>query len=136
MEKIISFKRYICGYEEFDFSELYKGCSDGIKKLPVNVFLTEHKKFGTILINTGRGPLVNEKDVAEALRSGRLGAYGADVMCSEPPAADNPLLSAPNAYITPHIAWATYEARVRLVDIAIDNVKAFVGGAPINVVNA
>ena len=53
MEKIISFKRYICGYEEFDFSELYKGCSDGIKKLPVNVFLTEHKKFGTILINTG-----------------------------------------------------------------------------------
>ena len=65
-----------------------------------------------------------------------IGAYGADVMCSEPPAADNPLLSAPNAYITPHIAWATYEARVRLVDIAIDNVKAFVGGAPINVVNA
>ena len=79
---------------------------------------------------------MNEKDVAEALRTGRLGAYGADVMCSEPPAADYPLLSAPNAYITPHIAWATYEARVRLVDIAIDNVKAFVGGAPINVVNA
>ncbi len=53
MDKIISFKRYICGYEEFDFSELYKGCTAGVKKLPVNVFMTEHKKFGTILINTG-----------------------------------------------------------------------------------
>ena len=88
---------------------------------------------GAILINTGRGPLVNEADVAEALRDGQLGAYGADVMCSEPPAADNPLFAQPNAYITPHIAWATVEARKRLMSIAVDNLKAFVVGKPINV---
>lgn len=102
----------------------------------INRETIEKMKPGAILINTGRGPLVNEADVAEALRTGRLGAYGADVMCSEPPSADNPLLSAPNSYITPHIAWATYEARVRLVDIAIGNVKAFCEGKPVNVVNA
>lgn len=92
-------------------------------------------KHGAILINTGRGPLVNEKDVADALGSGQLAAYGADVMCQEPPTADNPLLSAPNAFITPHIAWATYEARTRLMNIAMKNVKAFVDGSPVNVVN-
>lgn len=89
---------------------------------------------GAILINTGRGPLVNEADVAEALQEGRLGAYGADVMCSEPPAADNPLFAQPNAYITPHIAWATVEARERLMAIAVSNLKAFVSGNPVNVV--
>ena len=92
-------------------------------------------KHGAILINTGRGPLVNETDVAEALKTGELGAYGTDVMSKEPPAADNPLLTAPNAYITPHIAWATYEARVRLMDIAVANVRAFTEGQPQNVVN-
>lgn len=92
-------------------------------------------KHGAILINTGRGPLVNEKDVADALGSGQLAAYGTDVMCQEPPTADNPLLSAPNAFITPHIAWATYEARTRLMNIAMKNVKAFVDGSPVNVVN-
>ncbi len=91
---------------------------------------------GAILINTGRGPLVKEADVAEALQSGQLGAYGADVMCSEPPSADNPLFAQPNAYITPHIAWATVEARERLMRIAVDNLKAFVSGNPINVVGA
>lgn len=89
---------------------------------------------GAILINTGRGPLVNEADVAEALQEGKLGAYGADVMCSEPPAADNPLFAQPNAYITPHIAWATVEARERLMAIAVNNLKAFVSGNPVNVV--
>lgn len=89
---------------------------------------------GAILINTGRGPLVNEADVAEALQEGRLGAYGADVMCSEPPAADNPLFAQPNAYITPHIAWATVEARERLMAIAVNNLKAFVSDNPVNVV--
>ena len=89
---------------------------------------------GAILINTGRGPLVNEADVAEALQEVQLGAYGADVMCSEPPAADNPLFAQPNAYITPHIAWATVEARERLMAIAVNNLKAFVSGNPVNVV--
>lgn len=92
-------------------------------------------KHGAILINTSRGPLVCEEDVAEALRSGQLGAYGADVMCEEPPSADNPLFTAPNAFITPHIAWATHEARMRLMDVAVGNVRAFVNGKPVNVVN-
>lgn len=91
---------------------------------------------GTILVNTGRGPLVNETDVAEALQSGHLGAYCADVMCSEPPSADNPLFAQPNAFITPHVAWATTEARIRLMDIAEDNLKSFIAGNPINVVNS
>ncbi len=90
---------------------------------------------GAILINTGRGPLINENDVAEALKEGYLGAYGADVMCQEPPAKDNPLFSAPNAYITPHIAWATTEARIRLIDIATSNVRAFIEDKPVNVVS-
>ena len=92
-------------------------------------------KQGAIVINTGRGPLVNEDDVADALCTGHLGGYGADVLFSEPPTPDNPLLQAPNAYITPHIAWATTEARIRLVEAAAQNVKAFLEGAPVNVVN-
>ena len=101
----------------------------------INAESLNKMKRGAILINTGRGPLVNEADVAAALQSGKLAAYGADVMCQEPPAADNPLLQQPNAFITPHIAWATQEARKRLVNIAINNVRAFVQGEPINVVN-
>ena len=88
-----------------------------------------------ILINTGRGPLVNEDDVADALATGRLGAYGADVMCSEPPSTDSRLMRQPNAYITPHIAWATIEARQRLMAVAVANVEAFIEGRPVNVVS-
>ena len=87
-----------------------------------------------ILINTGRGPLVCDADVAEALQTGRLAAYCADVLTEEPPRSDNPLISLPNAYFTPHVAWATREARVRLLQVAIDNVRAFVEGSPQNVV--
>ena len=101
----------------------------------INASSLAKMKEGALLINTGRGPLVNEAEVAEALRSGHLGGYGADVMCQEPPAEDNPLFSAPNAYITPHIAWATFEARKRLIAIAVGNVKAFIDGNPVNVVN-
>lgn len=88
-----------------------------------------------ILINTGRGPLVDEQDVADALTEKRLKAYCADVLSEEPPKADKPLLHQANAYITPHIAWATKEARMRLIDVAVSNVKAFVEGNPLNVVN-
>lgn len=91
-------------------------------------------KRGAVVINTGRGPLVNEADVAEALRSGQLAAYGADVMCQEPPREDNPLFGEPNAFITQHVAWATIDARRRLMKIAVDNIKAFVEGKPVNVV--
>lgn len=92
-------------------------------------------KQGAILINTSRGPLVDEAAVAEALKSGQLGGYGADVMCEEPPSTDNPLFAVPNAFITPHIAWATREARQRLMETAVANVRAFAAGKPLNVVN-
>ena len=101
----------------------------------INKDSLKQMKRGAILINTARGPLVNEQDVADALSSGYLAAYGADVMCAEPPSEDNPLFGVPNAYLTPHVAWATIEARRRLVNIAVANVKAFVDGVPQNVVN-
>ena len=87
-----------------------------------------------ILINTGRGPLVDDQAVADALAEGRLAAFCADVLTDEPPKADNPLLKQPNAFLTPHIAWATKEARVRLVQVATDNVRAFLDGQAQNVV--
>ena len=102
----------------------------------INKASLKKMKRGALLVNTGRGPLVNEADVAEALKSGKLGGYGADVMCSEPPSADNPLFKQPNAFITPHIAWATKEARARLLTTCIENIKAFIDGHPQNVVNA
>ena len=87
-----------------------------------------------ILINTGRGPLVNDQDVADALAGGRLAAFCADVLTEEPPKADNPLLKDSNAYFTPHIAWASTEARKRLIQVAVDNVCQFINGQPQNVV--
>lgn len=100
----------------------------------INTKTVQQMKSSAILINTGRGPLVNDADVAEALSTNRLSAYCADVLTEEPPKADNPLLHQPNAYITPHIAWATREARIRLLHTAIENVKAFVRHCPQNVV--
>ncbi len=88
-----------------------------------------------ILINTGRGPLVDEAAMAEALQQKKIAAYCADVMAQEPPKADNPLFAQPHAFLTPHVAWATVEARQRLMEICIENVKAFLNGSPINVVN-
>ena len=87
-----------------------------------------------VLINTGRGPLVSDADVAKALETGTIAAYCADVVTEEPPKADNPLLSQPHAYLTPHIAWATREARIRLLDIAVSNVKAWMEQRPQNMV--
>lgn len=91
-------------------------------------------KPSAILINTGRGPLVDDVAVADALAEGRLAAFCADVLTNEPPTADNPLLQQPNAYITPHIAWATVEARARLIKVATENVRCFLNGKPQNVV--
>ena len=93
-------------------------------------------KPSAILINTGRGPLVCEEDVAEALNAGSLYAYCADVLSKEPADAANPLLNCLTAYITPHIAWATEEARRRLINVAISNVAAFLNGTPQNVISA
>lgn len=94
----------------------------------VNADRLTQMKPSAILINTGRGPLVDEKALAEALDSGRIHAAGLDVLSSEPPAADNPLLTARNCFITPHLGWATKEARERLLRIAADNLRGFITG--------
>jgi glycerate dehydrogenase len=92
-------------------------------------------KDGVILINNARGQLINEQDVADALNSGKMGAAGLDVVYTEPIKADNPLLRAKNCIITPHISWAPKESRQRIMDCAVANAKAYLAGAPINVVN-
>lgn len=89
-------------------------------------------KAGALLINTGRGQLVDEDAVFQALEAGCLGGYAADVLSQEPPAEDNPLLGARNCFLTPHIAWATAEARQRLLDTVVANIDAFQKGAPQN----
>lgn len=101
----------------------------------INNKALEHIRPGAILVNTARGPLVDEEAVAQALHDGCLGAYCADVLDDEPPANGSPLFAAPNAYITPHLAWATLNARQRLLDIAVQNLKAFMEGKPQNKVN-
>ena len=93
-------------------------------------------KDGAILINNARGQLINEQDVADALNSGKLAAAGLDVVYTEPIRTDNPLLTAKNCLITPHISWAPKESRQRIMDCAVANVEAYLRGAPINVVNA
>jgi glycerate dehydrogenase len=91
-------------------------------------------KKSAFLINTSRGPIVVEKDLADALNNGTIAGAGIDVLSIEPPPADNPLLKAKNCIITPHIAWATKEARIRLMELAADNLAAFIAGKPINMV--
>ena len=100
----------------------------------INSETLQKMKSSAILINTGRGPLIDDQAVAEALAEDRLAAFCADVLTEEPPKATNPLLGQPNAFITPHIAWASTEARIRLLQVAIDNVRAFLNGHPQNVV--
>jgi len=92
-------------------------------------------KPNSLLINTSRGPLVNDHDLAQALNEGWIAGAGLDVLSIEPPAAENPLLQARNCIVTPHIAWATREARSRLLDQAVDNFRAFVSGRPKNMVS-
>ncbi|MHC4640502.1 MAG: D-2-hydroxyacid dehydrogenase [Planctomycetota bacterium] len=92
-------------------------------------------KKTAFLINTGRGPLVDEQALADALNNGKIAGAGLDVLSSEPPNKDNPLLQAKNSFITPHIAWATQAARQRLMKVVVDNVAAFLAGKPQNVVN-
>ena len=128
--------------EKKSLAELFSGCDIISLHCPltpdtrhlINGQTLQQMKPSAILINTGRGPLIDDQAVAEALAEGRLAAFCADVLTEEPPKATNPLLSQPNAFITPHIAWASTEARVRLLQVAIANVRSFLNGHPQNVV--
>ncbi len=117
-----------------DILSLHCPLTDSTREI-INAETLACMKPSAILVNTGRGPLVCEQDVAAALRENRLAAYCADVLSTEPPAADNPLLSAPRCFITPHIGWATREARKRLIITATANLAFFRNGTPLHVVN-
>ena len=128
------------GIRKMELDELFRECdvvslhcplTPDTKEL-VNAARLALMKPTAILINTGRGPLVNEKDLADALNKGVIAAAGLDVLSSEPPQYTNPLLTAKNCFITPHIAWATKEARVRLMRIAVGNLKGFIKGEIVN----
>ena len=101
----------------------------------INASSIEKMKDGAILINTARGGLLDEADVANALKSGKLKAAAVDVVSEEPMKTYNPLLHAPNCIITPHIAWAPKESRQRLLDCVVENIRAYLSGNPQNVVN-
>ena len=118
-------------FHECDVVSLHCPLTDETKGM-VNSTRLNSMKSSAILINTGRGPLVNEQDLADALNNGVIAAAGLDVLSTEPPRKDNPLLTAKNCFITPHIAWATKEARIRLMNIAVNNLKSYIGGSIIN----
>ncbi|WP_058302843.1 D-2-hydroxyacid dehydrogenase [Gorillibacterium timonense] len=122
-------------FEQADIVSLHCPLTPETKDL-VNRDSLARMKPGAILINTARGPVVNEADLADALNRGHLLGAGVDVLSTEPPQADNPLLNARNCVITPHIAWATKEARIRLMQITTNNVGAYLQGTPVHVVNA
>ena len=117
-----------------DVLSLHCPLTDSTHHLINNKTLSQMKS-SAIIINTGRGLLVDDEAVATALEQGTIAAYCADVLTTEPPQSDNPLLQQYNAFITPHIAWATKEARSRLLQVAIQNVRSFINGHPQNVVS-
>lgn len=128
------------GMKKMELDELFASCDVVSLHCPltpttkemVNADRLKLMKPQAILINTGRGPLVNEQDLADALNEGRIAGAGLDVLSVEPSQKDNPLLGARNCFITPHIAWATKEARTRLMNIAVENLKAYQEGHIIN----
>jgi glycerate dehydrogenase len=117
-----------------DFVSLHCPLSEQTERL-INRERLARMKPGSVLINTARGALIDEAALGAALRSGPLAAAYLDVLGQEPPPADHPLLGLPNCWIPPHVAWASVEARERLMDIAVGNVRAFLAGAPRHVVS-
>ncbi len=120
-------------FQESDVVSLHCPLTDSNFRL-VNEQRLQQMKPTAFLINTSRGPLIDEEALADALNAGKIAGAGLDVLSREPPEADNPLSKAKNCYITPHIAWATRAARQRLMDIAVANIRAFLNGKPQNVV--
>jgi len=120
-------------FREADFISLHCPLND-LNKNFVNQKLLRVMKPSAFLINTSRGGLIHEQDLADALNAGHIAGSGLDVLSTEPPALDNPLLKAKNCLITPHIGWATLEARSRLMKVTVNNIRAFLDGNPVNVV--
>ena len=128
------------GIKKMELDELFGECDVVSLHCPltpdtkemVNANRLSKMKPNAILINTGRGPLINEQDLADALNEGKIAAAGLDVLSVEPSVEGNPLLGARNCFITPHIAWATLEARTRLMDIAVQNLKSYQKGQIVN----
>ena len=136
-------QKELTGVEKMDLDTLFRECDVVSLHCPL-VAQTHHlvnaerlamMKPTAILLNTGRGPLVDEEALANALRDGKIAGAGVDVLSEEPPKSDNPLLHVRNCMVTPHISWASTEARKRLIKIAADNIEAFLKGDPRNVVN-
>ncbi|MCF2500376.1 D-2-hydroxyacid dehydrogenase [Dyadobacter chenhuakuii] len=121
-------------FEKSDVVSLHCPLTDETKEI-VNKDRLARMKRNAIILNTGRGPLIQEHDLAEALKNGIIAGAGLDVLSTEPPKADNPLLSAPNCIITPHVAWATFEARKRLLQMVANNLESYMHEEPENVVS-
>ena len=121
-------------WQEADVITLHCPLFDSTEGI-INQNAIDQMKDDVLIANTARGKLIVEKDLAKALNEGRVGGAAVDVLAHEPPASDNPLLTAKNTIVTPHIAWAAQESRQRLLDIAVNNLKEFLADNPINVVN-
>ena len=121
-------------FRSSDVISLHCPLTDDTKQI-INADNLSRMKSTAFLINTARGPLVDEPALAKALNEGRIAGAAQDVLSTEPPPAGNPLLTARNCLITPHLAWASRESRARLIDVAAGNVRAFLAGSPVNVVN-
>ncbi|MCQ2505322.1 MAG: D-2-hydroxyacid dehydrogenase [Saccharofermentans sp.] len=130
----IVFKSKEEAFKNADIISLHSPLTDETKDL-INKNSISELKDGVIIINAARGPLVNEADMAEALRSGKVSGYAADVVSVEPMREDNPLLNCPNTILTPHTAWAPKETRERLIAMCAQNIESYLNGNPINKVN-
>jgi glycerate dehydrogenase len=129
--KFVEFEEVL---SQSDFISLHCPLTDNTKDL-INKETLAKMKDGVFLINTARGPIINEQDVADALNNDKLAGVGVDVVSIEPIPDGNPLLKAKNCIITPHFGWAPFEARTRLMDTLEKNIKAYIENKPINVVN-
>jgi len=143
MKVIVYDPSSVTGYEKVPINELFMRSDIVTLHCPltpetsgiINSDRLKLMKSSALLVNTARGPLIVEKDLAEALNGGVIAGAALDVLSVEPPPKDNPLLSARNCIITPHVAWATFEARKRLMAIAVENIKRYMDGKPVNIVN-